>query len=226
MSGTPERGNRGGEPAAMARAAAVMPVSGRAIERPATRASTPPTSSAMIAAPGHRALGPADDVVHLAQVRGDADRARAAGDGDVEHPPADGVALAGGDPGPSGERGADLRTLAVVLDGGERARGEIAVGPDPAGLIDDGDAAVVLSRGEPADAFAPGGGVGAEGLADEAGLTLQGALDLADQVAAQGPLRRQQQDRHREHQHQDGPRDEPGGERHLARTPRSVPLKR
>ena len=51
MSGTPERGNRGGEPAAIARAAVVMPVSGRAIERPAMSAKIAPTSKARSAAP-------------------------------------------------------------------------------------------------------------------------------------------------------------------------------
>ena len=51
MSGTPERGKRGGDPAAIARAAAVIWVNGLAIERPATSASRAPTSSASSAAP-------------------------------------------------------------------------------------------------------------------------------------------------------------------------------
>ena len=51
MSGMPDRGKRGREPAAIARAAAARSLNGCAIDRPATNARPDPTSSATSAAP-------------------------------------------------------------------------------------------------------------------------------------------------------------------------------
>ena len=67
---------------------------------------------------------------------------------------------------------------------------------------------------------------GVQRLADEPGLALERALDVAHEVAPQRPLRGEQQDGDREHEDQQRPRDQPGRERHRVRTPRSVPLNR
>ena len=101
MSGTPERGNRGGDPAAIARAAAVIWVSGRAMERPAMSASRAPDQQREQRGADHRRLRPAHDLVHLPQVRGDPDRAGPAGHGDVQQRAAHRLAVAGGDADPA-----------------------------------------------------------------------------------------------------------------------------
>ena len=80
--------------------------------------------------------------------------------------------------------------------------------------------------GQAPDALAPLRRVGGERLADQPRLALQRALDVAHQVAAERALGGEQQDRHGQHQDQQRPRDEAGGELHRVRTPRSVPLNR
>ena len=175
---------------------------------------------------GDGGLSPAHDLVHLPQVRGDPDRTRATGHGDVQHLPTHGLAAAGGGPGASREGGLDLRPVDVALDGGQWSRGKVAVRAHPPGAVHQGDAAVALARRQPPDALAPRGGVGGERLPDQGGLALQRPRDAALQIAAQRALGHQEQHRHREHQHQQGARDQPGGEGHRVRAPRSVPLNR
>ena len=65
-----------------------------------------------------------------------------------------------------------------------------------------------------------------ERLADQSGFALERALDVADQVAPERPLRGEEQHRHRQDENQERARDEAGGESHRVRTPRSVPLNR
>ena len=132
-SGTPERGKRGGEPAAMARAAAVMAVSGWAMERPAISAKSVPTSSASSAAPATAPCARLHDVVHLLQARGHPDHAGTSRHGDVEQVVAHRLAPAGGDADAAGQGGADLGAIEVILQRRERALGEVAVGADGAG---------------------------------------------------------------------------------------------
>ena len=124
ISGTPERGKRGGEPAAMARAAAVMSVSGRAIERPAISANSAPTARARSAAPATARCARRTMSSTWLRLGRDPDRARAAGHRDVEQGSADRLAAPGGRPDPARQGGVDLGTV---------PRDSRAAGAGPAG---------------------------------------------------------------------------------------------
>ena len=167
MSGTPERGNRGGEPAAIARAAAAMAVSGWAIERPATSASTAPTRRASSAAPATACCARPDD--RRPPAPGSAATRMtpgAAGHRDVHELAPDRFASPGGHAGAAGERTPDLGPAGVVLDRREGARREVAVGADPARAVHQRDAMVVLP-GEPVNRLVPAERVGRQRLADQ-----------------------------------------------------------
>ena len=125
MSGMPERGKRGGAPAAIARAAAAM-----LGERPRDRApgdrarARVPTSSASSAAPATAPWARRTTSIHLRQVRRDPDRARSARHGDVHEQTAHRLAS------PGGRRRLALRARRAPRDG---RRGSRSAGSGPGG---------------------------------------------------------------------------------------------
>ena len=156
-----------------------------------------PTSSASSAAPGHRALRAADDRVHLGQVRRHPDDAGTARHGDVHQLAAHRLAPARGHARPAGERAADLGPARMVLDRGERARREVAVGAHAAGPVDEGDAMAVRRGESRCTADVPAERIGRERLADEPRLALELAGDVALEVAPERPLGAPEEDQDR-----------------------------
>ena len=83
--------------------------------------------------------------------------------------------------------------------GGQRARREIAVGANAAGPVHERDAVAVL-RGQPVHRLVPRGRIGRQRLANQPGLVLEAAGDVALEVAPERALGAPEQDQHGEDQ--------------------------
>ena len=175
--------------------------------------------------PRHLALCAADEGIHLGQVRRHPDDAGTAGHGDVHQLAADRLAPARGHARPAREREADLGPARMVLDRGKRARREVAVHPHAAGPVDEGEA-MAVGGGEPVHCQVPAERIDRKGLADELGLALEPAGDVALEVPPERPLGAPEEDQDREDEDDDRAQHQPSGQAHLARAPRSVPRNR
>ena len=216
----------GGAPAAMARAAVAMSVSGLATERAAMRASTVPTTSASSAAP---ATAPwARRMIWSTWVRSAATRTAPGSPGTATYM--------------SSRPTVSLRRVAApacpssaACTSGRLAWFSMVFGSGPGGkslsartrplAVDQGDPVAVLER-EPVDRLVPAQRIGGQRLADQAGLVLEPARDVALEIPAERPLGAPEQDQHDENEDGDGAEHQPRGEAHRARTPRSVPRNR
>ncbi len=209
----------------MARAAAEMSLSGCAIDRAATSASTVPTSSARSAAPATSPCARRTRASTWARSAATRMTPGPPGHGDVHQLAAHRLAPAGGHARPAREREADLGPARMVLDRGERARREVAVRPHAAGPVDEGEA-MAVGAGEPVHGRVPAERIGRKGLADEPSLALEPAGDVALEVPPERPLGAPEEDQDRQDEDDDCAEHQPPGQAHLARAPRSVPRNR
>ena len=184
MSGMPDRGNRGREPAAIARDAATRPLNGWVMDRPATR----PTGSPPPARRAHRPRWPpgigarsrlTGDRLEISRIDARTCPARTRTSGRHRAPPR----LATGC-GRSGEHGTDVGLRGQRSEARERPGRELAVVPGTTGAVEEHDPHPVLP-GETLNRCGPRRAVGRHGLTNENRLAEQRPGDVGLEIPAQ-----------------------------------------